>query len=119
MKKIGLFIALFIAISCTTECESYGSPPNSPDVCHKLATQDSQYCCYYEGKNLDTNQNEKACWAFAKTQIDNNKYKDTIEAINKGTDSHVTKKHSDVKLDCLSSYEKLKNYLLIVLLILL
>ena len=117
MKNIILFITLYIAISCTTECESYETQPNSPDVCHKLATQDNEYCCYYEGKNLDTNQNEKACWVFAKTQIDNDQYKRTIEDINKGTDSHVTKKHSDVKLDCFSSYEKL-NYLLIALLIL-
>ena len=73
----------------------------------------------YEGFNLDTNQNEKACWVFANTQIDNNKYKDTIDDIKKGTDSRVTEKHSDVKLDCLSFYEKLKDYLLISLLILL
>ena len=119
MKKITLFIVLFIAISCTTECESYETQPNSPEECHKLASLEGQYCCYYEGFNLDTNQNEKACWAFANTQIDDNKYKDTIDDIKKGTDSHVTKKHSDVKLDCLSSYEKLKNYLLIALFILL
>ena len=118
MKNIILFITLFIAISCTTECESYQLEPTAPEVCHKLAKLESQYCCYYEGKNLDTNQNEKACWAFAKTQIDDNQYKKTIEDINKGTDSHVTKKHSDVKLDCFSSFEKL-NYLLITLLILL
>ena len=117
MKNIILFITLYIAISCTTECESYKTQPNSPEVCHKLAAQNNEYCCYYEGKNLDTNQNEKACWAFAKTQIDNDQYKKTIEDINKGTDSHVTKKHSDVKLDCFSSFEKL-NYLLIALLIL-
>ena len=57
MKNIILFFTLYIAISCTTECESYETQPNSPDVCHKLATQDNEYCCYYEGKNLDTNQN--------------------------------------------------------------
>ena len=106
MKNIILFITLYFAISCLTECENYEAQPNSPDVCHKLAAQNSEYCCYYEGKNLDTNQNEKACWAFAKTQIDNNKYKETIEDIKKGTDSHVTKKHSDVKLYFFSSYKK-------------
>ena len=52
-----------------------------------------------------------------KSQIDDDKVKNTIEAIEKGTDSHVTKKHSDVELDCFSFYEKV-NILLLALLIL-
>ncbi len=68
-------------------------------------------------KNLSTNQKEIFCWAFLKTSIDDDKIDDTIKEIEKGTDSHVTKKHSDVELDCFSFYEKL-NYILIGLLIL-
>ena len=43
--------------------------------------------------------------------------KETIEAIEKGTDSHVTKKHSGVKLDCFGFFEKF-NPILIGLLLL-
>ena len=43
---------------------------------------------------------------YTKEQIDEKKVKETIEAIEKGTDSHVTKKHSGVKLDCFGFFEK-------------
>ena len=117
MKKLILFIILIVTISCATLCGGDVVIPNKPEDCHKMEKEESQYCCYFAGKNLDTNQNEKYCWAFAKTQIDDDKYKKTIEDIEKGTDSHVTKKHSDVELDCYSFFEKL-NYLLLALIIL-
>ena len=117
MKILILFIVLFVTISCTTLCGGEVAIPNKPEECHKMDIDESQYCCYFEGKNLNSNENEKFCWAFAKTQIDDDKYKDVIKAIEKGTDSHVTKKHSDVKLDCYSFFEKL-NYFLLVLLVL-
>ena len=118
MKRIVIFIMLYITIYCSLECSDSFTDEPTPDACHKIQVDKSEYCCYYEGKNLDTNQKEKACWAFAKTLIDDDKIDDTIEAIEKGTDSHVTKKHSDVELDCFSFYEKI-NYLLIALLIVL
>ncbi len=115
MKKLILFSILYISISCSTLCEEVGEiVPKEPEDCHKLTSADGPYCCYYEGKNLDTNQEEKYCWGYYRERIDNDKVKEVIDAIEKGTDSHVTKKHSDVKLDCFSFYEKL-NYFLFAL----
>ena len=117
MKKLILFSILFYSIYSATLCEGEETGPNKPEDCHNMDKEENQYCCYYEGKNLATNENEKHCWAFPKNRIDDDNYKEVIEGIEKGTDSHVTKKHSDVKLDCFSFYEKL-NYLLLALLIL-
>ena len=117
MKKIILFIILYINISCSSQlCGADEVIPNEPKYCHTIPADNKDYCCYFKGKNLDTNVDEKFCWAFAKTQIDDGKYKDTISDLEKGTDSHVTKKHSNVKLDCFSSY--LKSYVLITLFLL-
>ena len=107
---------LYITIYCNLDCSDSFTDEPSPDACHRIQVAKDEYCCYYEGYNLNTNQREKACQAFAKTSIYDDKVDDTIEAIEKGTDSHVTKKHSDVELDCFSFYEKI-NYLLIALLI--
>ena len=112
MKKIFLFITLYIYIYCSLSCESEQVTDISPDGCHKLSVEPDQYCCYFEGKNLDTNKDEKFCWAFKKVQIDDDKVKETIETIEKGTDYHVTKKHSNVELDCFSTFEKI-NFALI------
>ena len=116
MKKLILFFMLYFAIDCKLNCESEEITNPTPDICHDLQAENNHYCCYYEGKNLDTNENEKFCWAFYKDKIDNNKYTEVIEAIEKGTDSHVTKKHSKVELDCFSSYEAI-NYFLLALII--
>ena len=117
MKKIILFTILYITISCATMCGGEETQPTKPEDCHRLTAENNQYCCYYEGRNLDTNEDEKKCWGFYKTQIDDEKVKETIQAIEKGTDSHVTKKHSNVKLDCFSFYATL-NYFLLALVIL-
>ena len=117
MMKAHLLSILFITISCSLLCEDPGVITITPEECHKLSVDSSQYCCYYEGKNLDTGADEKYCWAFHKEQIDEKKVKETIEAIEKGTDSHVTKKHSGVKLDCFGFFEKF-NPILIGLLLL-
>ena len=56
MKKLILFSILYISISCSTLCEEVGEiVPKEPEDCHKLTSADGPYCCYYEGKNLDTN----------------------------------------------------------------
>ena len=117
MMKALLFSILCITISCSLQCEEYNSTVISPEECHKLKVDTNQYCCYYEGKNLDTNLDEKSCWAFRKEQIDSDTVKATIEAIEKGTDSHVTKKHSGVKLDCFGFFEKYNLYLLFALIL--
>ena len=52
---------------------------------------------------------------FSKKQIDENQVKNTIEAIEKGTDSHVTKPHSNVKLDCFARVIKLSFVLFTLL----
>ena len=117
MMKAFLLSILYITISCNLECESTSVTTTSPDECHKLKVDSNQYCCYYEGKNLDTNVNEKYCWAFHKEQIDNKKVENTIEDIEKGTDSHVTKKHSGVNLDCFGLFEKFNPILICLLLL--
>ena len=118
MKKLLIFVALVYAISCSQGCGDDEYIPTEPKKCHDLAVDDknTKYCCYYEGHNVDTDKDEKFCWEFEKTKIDNNKVKDTISQIEKGTDSHVTKAHKNVKLDCFASY--LKNYFLMGLLLL-
>ena len=118
MKKLLIFVALVYAISCSQGCGDDEYIPTEPKKCHDLAIDDknTKYCCYYEGHNVDTDKDEKFCWEFEKTKIDNNKVKDTISQIEKGTDSHVTKAHKNVKLDCFASY--LKNYFLMGLLLL-
>ena len=115
MNKLIVFSILYITISCATLCgENDVIIPTKPEDCHKYTEENGPYCCYYEGKNLDTNQEQKYCWGYYRERIDNDKVKEVIDAIEKGTDSHVTKKHSDVKLDCFSFYEKL-NYFLFAL----
>ena len=106
MMKALLLSLLYITVSCSLECESTNVTTISPDECHKLAVDASQYCCYYEGTNLNTKLFEKYCWAFHKEQIDNKKVAETIADIEKGTDSHVTKPHSGVKLDCFGFFQK-------------
>ena len=118
MKGLLLFITLYTFIYCAAECEGEQVTNISPEGCHSLLVDSDKYCCYFEGKNLDTNKDEKFCWAFKKEQIDENKVKNTIETIEKGTDSHVTKKHSSVKLDCFDRVINL-SYSLFSLLILL
>ena len=117
MMKGLLLSILCITISCNLECESTNVTTITPEECHKLAVDANQYCCYYEGKNLDTSHDEKYCWAFRKEQIDDKKVKETIEAIEKGTDSHVTKKHSGVKLDCFGLFAKFNPVLIGLLLL--
>ena len=118
MKNVFILITLYTAIYCAIECEGEQSrniSDISPNGCHALSIQADRYCCYYEGKNLDTDKDEKFCWSFNKKQIDENQVKNTIEAIEKGTDSHVTKPHSNVKLDCFARVIKL-SYVLFTLL---
>lgn len=79
MKKYIIFIMLYITIYCYTECESFEGEPSSPEVCHKLTPHENEYCCYFKGKNLSTNQKEIFCWAFLKTSIDDDKIDDTIK----------------------------------------
>ena len=79
MMKGLLLSILFITISCNLECESTNVTTITPEECHKLAVDSNQYCCYYEGKNLDTSHDEKYCWAFRKEQIDDKKVKETID----------------------------------------
>ena len=111
MKKIFVFSCLIYAGICTTLCES-SETPKEPKDCHVLETElDNSYCCYYKGKNLDTQLEEINCWEFKKSRIDDDQVFDTISQIEKGTDDHVTKKHENVQLDCYGSY--LKNYLII------
>ena len=117
MMKALLLSILYITISCNLVCEDPGITTITPEECHKLAVDSNQYCCYYEGKNLDTKLDEKYCWAFRKDQIDNKKVKEAIEAIEKGTDSHVTKPHSGVKLDCFGFFEKFNPFLIGLLLL--
>ena len=118
MKKLFLFMTLYLYISCALQCESEAVTDPSPERCHGLSLlKENDYCCYYEGKNSNTGLNEKFCWEYPKESIDNDGYKKVIEAIEKGTDSHVTKPHTDVELDCFSSYIYYK-YLLIGLIIL-
>ena len=119
MKNVFILITLYTTIYCAIECEGEQSrniTDISPNGCHALSVDADRYCCYYEGHNVDTDKDEKFCWEFEKTKIDNNKVKDTISQIEKGTDSHVTKAHKNVKLDCFASY--LKNYFLMGLLLL-
>ena len=117
MIKALLLSILYITISCSLECESTSVTAITPEECHKLSVDSNQYCCYYEGKNLDINVDEKYCWAYRKEQIDDKKVKETIEAIEKGTDSHVNKKHSGVKLDCFGFFEKFNPVLIGLLLL--
>ena len=49
MMKALLLSLLYITVSCSLECESTNVTTISPDECHKLAVDASQYCCYYEG----------------------------------------------------------------------
>ena len=66
MKKIILFFTLYINIYCSALCESDQIADISTDGWHKLSVDQDQYCCYFEGKNLDTNKEEKFCWVFKK-----------------------------------------------------
>ena len=118
MKRLFILITFIIFVTSKTTCGDEDYTPTEPNNCHTQDTQDNNnyYCCYFEGKNLDTNQNEKYCWEYTKKMIDDGQYKDAIKQIEKGTDFHTNKKHSDVKLDCFSSY--LKNLFLTSILIL-
>ena len=117
MMKALLLSLLYITVSCGLECESANLTTISPDICHKLTVDANQYCCYYEGTNDKTKISEKFCWAFRKEQIDNKKVTETIAAIEKGTDSHVDKPHSGVKLDCFGFLEKFNPILIFLLLL--
>ena len=118
MKKLIILIALVYAISCLSTCEDEINP-SEPETCHNMkeTSVPNSYCCYYEGHNLSTDVNEKRCWEFEKSKIDNDGVDNVISQIEKGTDSHVTKPHDKVKLDCFASY--LQNYFLLGLLLLL
>ena len=117
MKKLIIFIALVYAISCKTMCD--GALPEDDKNCTDYVKVDpnNDYCCYYTGTDVGTGDSEKMCMEFAKTAIDNYKVKDTIKAIEDGTETHCEgRKKKNVNLDCSASY--LKNYFLLCLLLL-
>ena len=61
MKRIVIFIMLYITIYCNLDCSDSFTDEPSPDAWHRIQVAKDEYCCYYEGYNLNTNQREKAC----------------------------------------------------------
>ena len=116
MNKLLILALLLYSISCKTSCENPELIPSDSKECHNRAADDDKYCCYYEGHNLDTDQNEKFCWEFIKKKIDDNKVQETIKNIEDGTDDHVSKKHNKVKLNCFASHLKIYSLLALLLL---
>ena len=56
MKRIVIFIMLYITIYCNLDCSDSFTDEPSPDACHRIQVAKDEYCCYYEGYNLNTNQ---------------------------------------------------------------
>lgn len=115
-KKLIFFLAILYFINCVETCIS--KTPVEPEDCEGLTLLDqTNYCCYFEGKNEQTGVFYKKCWEFKKENIDNERIQNTIEQLEKGTDDHVDKKHSGVKLDCNANYLKIFSLITFALLL--
>ena len=65
MKSLVVIFALLIDVTCKTICGEEGdSIPTKPEDCHWHEVAPDNYCCYFEGKNLNTNQDEKLCMKY-------------------------------------------------------